>query len=238
MVDSAKILLVSLINSTDAVGLKYIHSALLAHGYQSTILFYCSDNEIYAPIITSFIEKEQFDFVGVSVLSRYFAKAARLSTEIRNRSIRKTMIVWGGVHPTIDPESCKPYCDYVCVGEAEKAFPLFIKDPTVPVHGFTRSNQNGYTACEFIKKLDECYFPDHFPNNAYVTDAFSVKSLDKKLFQKHSRYRGTYLSVITSRGCPFNCSYCCNDLLAKVVGRKIRERSPENVMKEIEEQIE
>lgn len=238
MVASAKVLLISLINSTDAVGLKYIHSALLAHDHQSFILFYSSDDEAYAPIITAFIEQEQFDFVGVSVLSRYFAKAARLSTEIKKGLIGKTMIAWGGVHPTIDPESCKPYCDYVCVGEAEKAFPLFIKDHTVSVHGFTQSNKNGYTACEFIKNLDECHFPDHFPSNAYITDALSVKPLDKKLFQKHSRYRGTYLSVITSRGCPFNCSYCCNDLLAKVVGRKIRERSPENVIKEIEEQIE
>lgn len=61
--------------------------------------------------------------------------------------------------------------------------------------------------------------------------------MDLTLFKKHSRYSGTYLSIMTSRGCPFKCSYCCNHLIAKVVGSKIRERSPENVIEEIKSQL-
>jgi radical SAM superfamily enzyme YgiQ (UPF0313 family) len=42
------------------------------------------------------------------------------------------------------------------------------------------------------------------------------------------------LSVLLGRGCPYDCTYCCNHVLRKVAGGKyIRMRSPENIIKEI-----
>lgn len=48
-----------------------------------------------------------------------------------------------------------------------------------------------------------------------------------------SRYRAlrSGCSVITSRGCPFNCIFCCG---SRMIGRRARLRSPEKVVDEIE----
>jgi radical SAM superfamily enzyme YgiQ (UPF0313 family) len=42
---------------------------------------------------------------------------------------------------------------------------------------------------------------------------------------------------MTSRGCPFSCAYCCNDLLQKIHGKTIRKRAPESVLQEIQEAL-
>ena len=62
--------------------------------------------------------------------------------------------------------------------------------------------------------------------------------MDLKLFKRYSRYHGSQLSVMSSRGCPFECSFCCNDIMTDTFGLKIRKRSPENVIQEIKENVE
>jgi pyruvate-formate lyase-activating enzyme len=43
---------------------------------------------------------------------------------------------------------------------------------------------------------------------------------------------------MTTRGCPYHCTYCCNHILSQVSGRKIRRRSPANVLEEIRLNLE
>ena len=51
------------------------------------------------------INKLKPKIVGFSVLSPYMPVASRLSRLIKEGS-PSTSIIWGGIHPTIDPESC------------------------------------------------------------------------------------------------------------------------------------
>jgi radical SAM superfamily enzyme YgiQ (UPF0313 family) len=56
---------------------------------------------------------------------------------------------------------------------------------------------------------------------------------DKELFSRHIRYRDDYM-ILTSSGCPFNCSYCCESYLNKIYkGNYFRRRSVESVMQEL-----
>jgi anaerobic magnesium-protoporphyrin IX monomethyl ester cyclase len=57
--------------------------------------------------------------VCISVLSSYVPIAKKLTRLIRNNS--SALIVWGGVHPTICPESCIKEVDIICRGEGEGA---------------------------------------------------------------------------------------------------------------------
>lgn len=150
------------------MGVKYLHAALLDHGHLSHILYFDSNDEIYFKIIANFIHQQSFDVVGISVFSRFFLKAAGLSAEIRKTCGPQLPIVWGGVHPTIDPEGCKSHCDYVCVGEAESSFPLFVdmingEHLIGEVPGFTSNSLQGYTGCNTVIELDQCKFPEGFP---------------------------------------------------------------------------
>jgi anaerobic magnesium-protoporphyrin IX monomethyl ester cyclase len=67
----------------------------------------------------------------------------------------------------------------------------------------------------FIQNLDELPFPayKHYPLNKY------------RLFGK------LFFSVITSRGCPFQCSFCTT---SRIFGKQYRARSPKNIGHELD----
>ena len=55
------------------------------------------------------------DIVGFSVMSPHVPIVKDLNTIVRNNS--SAQIIWGGCHPTIEPEACIKEADIVCVGE-------------------------------------------------------------------------------------------------------------------------
>jgi len=71
-------------------------------------------------------------------------------------------------------------------------------------------------------------------------DSFSISPLawdliNIKEYAKYSNWNGSlkekfYIPILTSRGCPFDCVFCCNK---DVIGKRFRARSPKNVFDEI-----
>jgi anaerobic magnesium-protoporphyrin IX monomethyl ester cyclase len=122
-----KILLVSLTGDTDNIGVKYLHSALLKAGHDSAILFYTSEQHEYDSVIADFIADKGYDAVCISLMSLHYLKAVALSKSIRTICGADTVVVWGGTHPSIDPQSCLPFADYVCYGEGEEAVVQFFE---------------------------------------------------------------------------------------------------------------
>lgn len=56
---------------------------------------------------------------------------------------------------------------------------------------------------------------------------------DRKLLIKYGEYTSTQLGwIMASRGCPYNCAYCCSK---SIWGRKVRYRRKEDVLAEVEE---
>ncbi|RKY80796.1 radical SAM protein, partial [candidate division KSB1 bacterium] len=72
-----------------------------------------------------------------------------------------------------------------------------------------------------IENLDEIPFPawDLFPISNYW-----------KLGYSHTPFKKTFLPILTSRGCPFNCSFCS---VTGMFGKKYRFRSTENIIEEL-----
>ena len=58
--------------------------------------------------------------VGISVYSPYLFVAKKITAYIR--SISSAAVLWGGIHPTISPETCIQEADMICIGEGEDAF--------------------------------------------------------------------------------------------------------------------
>lgn len=143
--------------------------------------------------------------------------------------------VCGGVHPTIAPEEviAVPGIDLACRGEAEETLVELCsaleegKDPAgIPGLVTLRSGAVNMTPCRpLCQDLDELPFPDR-------------SLFDPGLFCTDQLPRGT---LMASRGCPFNCTYCSNHAQKSVYpnpGQYVRFRSPENVVAEIEMMIE
>ena len=157
-------------------------------------------------------------------------------------------IVWGGVHTLIKPEECIKYADYVCTGEGEHVIVSLMahledESGTLPEIAGLWTNNNGV----IIKQPDSSpemeldrlpmqeYLPDYFygfhNNNIYNFSGH------ENLFRQYALYGGTCHMLISTRGCPFKCSYCGNAAFAKVYGRKVRERSVSDVISEMREVI-
>ena len=57
--------------------------------------------------------------VGISFMTQYLHCVAQLTDTLRQRT--SAPVLWGGVHPTVDPAGSLEYADIVCVGEGEYA---------------------------------------------------------------------------------------------------------------------
>ena len=91
-----------------------------------------------------------------------------------------------------------------------------------------------------IDDLDKLPFYDHVPVNGFLQQRDGlIKPIDSKLQREYGRHRGAVYDVMASRGCPFACTYCCNNVISQLYGgtRKVRRRSVENVILEIERAI-
>ncbi len=96
--------------------------------------------------ICSFVADTQPSLLGFSLMSFNFRRARRLTIELKQR-FPHIPIVWGGIHPTMNPEESIRYADYVCVGEGEEALLDLVRaiDGGIPTDNIPNiwSKQNG-----------------------------------------------------------------------------------------------
>lgn len=232
-----KILLVSFQSNTDTIGLKYIHSYLSKNHIDSHILFVPNYYNKDFIIIKKFLKSFKPKIIGISLMSQEFYDAKQFSIYVK-KEFPEITIVWGGIHPTVDPESCLDYADYVFIGESEKSFLDFVSNlfKNKPVDNIpnlaSKSHKNPLR--QLSENLDEFPFPEHFPKESFILDNNKISRLNESLFKKYTRYNGKFYSLITTRGCPFSCAYCCNSFFSKLYGRTmVRKRSIENVIEEL-----
>ncbi len=139
--------------------------------------------------------------------------------------------VYGGPHVTIMPHIIlkSKNVDYIVMGEAEQTivelvdYLLHKKGERADIKGIGYTDEQGKIKItpmkEFIKDIDQLPMPAYhlLPMDSYR--AYGWLDLGRK-----------FCSMITSRGCPFQCTYCTS---SKVFGYRWRYRSVENVFEEI-----
>lgn len=198
--------------STDArmdfpLGLGYLAAALEEEGHSVTIadLSGVPDEEWSCTI-------KRAPLYGIMLYTHTYRTALRLRDFLKHRDSDCSVIV-GGAHPTALPNETLEDFDAVVEGEGEVSFLQLIK----------AWKQGGYSikgiwTAPPIQVLDSIPFPAR-----HLVDYHSY----------HRRVEGERCaSIMTSRGCPFHCAFCC-----KVLGRGIRFRSKENIIAELEQII-
>lgn len=177
--------------------------------------------------VKTYIEKKKPDVVGISCMTFLLIdalKVARLTKEINPN----THVVIGGAHPTIFPREMvsQPEIDSIVIGEGEISFSKLLQalaagqsPDGIQGLGYKKNGKVIINeARSFIQDLDAMPFPNR----------------DFLPFQKYYNLLGKgneiMTSLVTSRGCPHNCIFCTSK-----DGRLCRQRSPENVIQEIEE---
>lgn len=152
------------------------------------------------------------DVVGISIV--HSANASRAFATAR---MFKQKVVIGGPHASVRPDECIRYADCVVIGEGEEVFPKVISED---IKGIIKADE--------ITDLDSIPFPARhlLPMRKYFLAA--------KMRLAGRGIREPWATMMTSRGCPYNCIFCSIHL---TMGKKWRVRSPENVVDEIEEII-
>lgn len=137
------------------------------------------------------------------------------------------LLVAGGPLPTLNPEDFLRDFDIVAIGEGEETMLEIVREAEKDadlsrVRGIAYREKGKIKLTpsrEFIQNLDSIPFParELFDNQGY-----------KNYYSKRSGYTTT--TVITSRGCPFNCDFCSRPIF----GNRFRTRSAANIVDEIE----
>ena len=150
-----------------------------------------------------------------------------------------SLVVIGGNYATnnVPILLSHPDVNYVCRGEAEIAFPLFLnaisesKEPKVKGFYSKKDIADGKkidSNCDYSQNIDELPFPDW---KIIDCDAYQLgKAKRKREFLTENNSKN--FSIFTSRGCPYHCTFCAS---YTVHGRKMRFRSTENVVREMKE---
>lgn len=190
--------------------------------------------------ITDRIKRWSPDVVGINIPFSGWSKTAFEVASIIKSIDKNIITVLDGQNPSARPLDCltNPNIDFVVIGEAEHTIHELIG---VLEEGNTQNlneirgiafNKNGKKVVTpprpAIQDLDSLPFPARhlLPMNKYF-DAVKENPLRGEIDKP-------WTTVITSRGCPYNCIFCT---VHTVMGKKWRGRSPENVVDELEQLV-
>ncbi len=224
----------------EALGIQYLSSYLKKHGHETRLFFdpqLFMDSASRSPFLSKILDYKKVlyrqidefkpDILGFSVLSTNYQWACQIAQDIKQHS--KVPIVFGGIHPTLDPDAVlgEECVDFIVVGEGEEALLELTENIYHPTKKFGIRNVYSKNNGSFIKN----------PLRPLVANLDTLPFPDKEMFFSIMPYSSRNYMIITSRGCPHACSFCCNDPLRKTYGsgqRFLRRRSPENVIAELE----
>ncbi len=155
------------------------------------------------------------DLVGISTTTATCREGYQIAGLLRSNDIP---VVIGGIHASFLPDEALQFADYIVRGEAE------------------------YSFLPLVQAIEEGRIPEGIPGVSYWADGKPVHNdplesridmdtlpiPDLSLIEKSASMRS--IPVMASRGCPYNCSFCC---VTQMFGRRYRYRCTESILEEL-----
>jgi anaerobic magnesium-protoporphyrin IX monomethyl ester cyclase len=204
------------------LGLGYIASCAQVKGHHVALLDLNVEPDPRQALQNA-LEASRPEVVGISCVTSTFNTAMGIARSVKQQN-PESVIILGGSHVTFLPEEIlreNPFVDFVLQYEADQTFSQVLEmiETELPriesIEGLCYRSEgiiilNG--GCPLPANIDDIPFPDR-----------ALFALEK--YPPH--YRGT---LITSRGCPFQCPFCSS---SKMHGKVYRRRSPKNILAEL-----
>ena len=214
-------------NVVPPLNLGYLASSLIQSGFDVKIIDQIAWNYDIRDLLRIIWEEEPAT-VGYSLFTPEVASVFHDLQKIKN-VYPDIMTVLGGPHPSALPIETMQECadvDVVVAGEGEQTL---VELMGVMRNGKSFSEIKGIcyrsgkdivrtAARPLIEDIDTLPFP-----------AYDLLDMDKYIYWQKGFSGQRYMNIISSRSCPNKCTFCSN----AVFGRRVRYRSPENVMAEI-----
>ncbi|MFA5350754.1 MAG: radical SAM protein [Candidatus Omnitrophota bacterium] len=170
------------------------------------------------------VSKNKPDLVGVSFNSFNRWGAYKIIRKIKKIN-KNIIIVLGGVHPSTMYGQIfsyfSDYIDFIIQSEGENSFyklcnALEANEDYTDISGLVYNDERGTLKINPVKDviadLDDLPFPDYSYSSQNIKD-------------------NKFAYLITSRGCPVNCSFCST---SSFWGQNVRMNSPERVGEEVD----
>jgi len=156
-----------------------------------------------------------YDIAGISMMSSDYLQAM-IAVDIIKEVNPECKIIIGGIGVTVNPKVLlvNKKIDYILTGEGEVTFPEFLKDASK----FDREIKGEIPNLDDLPFLDRSIYPEPLERNV---DGWGESPM---------------ATILTARGCPFNCSFC-QPAERNHFGSKVRRRSVRNVVAEIRDLI-
>ena len=204
------------------LGIMYIGTFLQSKGYRVRVI----DGMLQPNLLEdTAIAKSSFRVAGITCTTPTVASALLIGRKIKANKPDCTVVL-GGPHPSVCYEELiqSKEVDYVVVGEGEYTFVNIcnavlnnqdIQDWTGIIN---KDGYQGGTCSKYIDDLDKIPFPDR---NLIPLMQYELSPINYK--------RKPSTPMITTRGCPFGCTFCSNP----VHGKRVRHHSSNYILEEI-----
>ncbi len=160
-------------------------------------------------------ELSDADIVGISTITPTAINSYTVASRIRRMGIT---VIMGGPHVTFLPEEALEYADFVIRGEGEIPLMRFIDA--------WESDRDYRSVPNLSYKAGELFV--HNPMREFEKNLDQLPVSDFSLMKDGEKLR--VLPVQTSRGCPYDCSFCS---VTGMFGKKYRFRSTEHILEEL-----
>ena len=167
------------------------------------------------------------DLVAFSAITNLYLPITRLAKKIKK--VLDIPIVIGGIHPTSIPEEViKDECyDALCIGEGEEPLEELLQ---------RLEKKQSYTDVKNLWVRDASGKIHKNNKRPIISSLDTLPTADKSLFEKYGALT-SQLNIMTTRGCPFECTFCVNSFRNSLYTGEVylRQRSVKNVIDGITE---
>ncbi|MFZ2961435.1 MAG: radical SAM protein [Candidatus Ozemobacteraceae bacterium] len=194
-----------------------------AHEYERYASYIRGINDLRHPtwdLLRQLVRDEKPDFIGITAMTTKFGSAVR-TAQVCREVVPNAPIIVGGAHASTMPGLTMqvPEVDYVIRGEGDETLPNLLKA--------LRDKQDVATIRGVSFRRNGVVI--HNPDAIFVKDLDSLPLPDRGALMHPESYSSEDMGVmLTSRGCPFQCSYCFH-----MWERRVRYRSVKSIMEEI-----
>ena len=207
------------------MGIAQMSALLKKNNYSTDLLVLDKKNRrSNHKIIDKKFRTNTFDIVCFTSVYSEFSYIKEITEYIKVKHNPFTIL--GGVHATISPEDrYLDLFDAICIGEGE--------DALLELTQKLEKNEDILSIKNLWLKSDGKIIRNK--SREFIQDLDALPFVDRDLWQPYIFDRDTRLTLLLGRGCPYNCTYCCNHKLKKVApGKYVRLRSAQNIVSELE----
>ncbi|MFX0093635.1 MAG: B12-binding domain-containing radical SAM protein [Candidatus Hodarchaeota archaeon] len=206
-------------------GIAHLFSFLKSQDYQPELLILTRATK--NQLIDQYITKIQPNLICFTAVTTEYYFISKIASYIKTKYPSIYLLI-GGVHASLNPEKViRDAFDVVCIGEGE--YPLLELVEQLKHGKKPHKIQNLW-----IKKENMI---EKNPTREFVQNLDSLPFPDREIWRKWIHYLDSdKQTILLGRGCPFQCTNCCNHALRKLaLGKYVRIRSIGNILKELKE---